>query len=363
MIDGMLVQQVALTLIPGLGPKRTREILNLFENPMEVFRAPLRDFKSLGFFSSQFYHALHTKETMVAAEKVIENCIKKKINITFFTDKEYPSRLSNCDDAPVLLYSAGSALKSYPFMISIVGTRNPTPYGVEFVQQFIEAMRSFPICIISGLAYGVDLAAHKTCISLNIPTIACVAHGLHTIYPAAHKNIATQMCSNGGVISEYPPGVFADKERFPMRNRIIAGLSDSVIIVESAQSGGSLITAHFAQQYNRDIYALPGRTTDPKSIGCNQLIKKNIAEIIQDIPTLLRDLEMVGQQQLTFETSELSNNASKIHQLLSQQRSMHMDEIILKSSMLSCDVSEALFELEINGRIHKLPGSRVAFKR
>ncbi len=359
----MLVQQVALTLIPGIGPKRTREILNLFENPMEVFRAPMRDFKSLGFFSSHFYHALHAKENMMAAEKVIEHCIKKNINITFFTDNEYPSRLSNCDDAPVILYSSGKALKTYPFMIAIVGTRNPTPYGIAFVEQFIEAVRSFPICIISGLAYGVDLAAHKTCISLNIPTIACVAHGLHTIYPAAHKNIAAQMCTNGGVISEYPPGVFADKERFPMRNRIIAGLSDSVIIVESAQSGGSLITAHFAQQYNRDIYALPGRTDDPKSTGCNQLIKKNIAQIIQDIPTLLRDLEMVGQKTLSFETVELSHKANQIHQLLLQQRSLHIDEIILKSSLPSCDVSEALFELEINGRIHKLPGSRVAFAR
>jgi DNA processing protein len=360
-MDEFIIQQVALTLIPGLGPKRTREILNLFENPMEVFRAPLRDFKSLGFFSSGFYHSLHSKELMMDSEKIVEACANKKINITFFTDPLYPARLSHCDDAPVVLYSTGHALQSYPYSISIVGTRNPSAYGIDFVSQFIEAIQQFPITVVSGLAYGVDLAVHKACLTHQIPTIGCVAHGLHTIYPAAHKNIAAQMSEKGGVISEYPPGVFADKERFPMRNRIIAGLSDSILIVESAESGGSLITAQFAQQYNRDIYALPGRFADEKSVGCNQLIKKNIAEIITDIPSLLKDLGLAGQQRLAFETSTLSENANKIHQLLQQYRSMHIDEITFKSSLANSDLFEALFELEINGRIHKLPGSRVAF--
>jgi DNA processing protein len=363
MADTLLIQQIALTLIPGLGPKRTRDILQTFEHPMEVFRAPLRDFQHLGFFSSEIYKALHSKELMVKAERIAEKCHKNHVDITFYTDTQFPHRLAQCDDAPVVLYTKGNALKSFPYMIGIVGSRSTTPYGIQFVKDFITAIQSFPVCVVSGLAYGIDHAAHTHCLQLSVPTVACVAHGLHTVYPASHRDIAERMELNGGLVSEYAPGVFADRERFPMRNRIIAGLTDAVIIVESAESGGSLITAQFAQQYNRDIYALPGKITDEKSAGCNGLIKKSIAAIIQDIPSLLQDLGMKGQLTLDLFEPIASPNAQRLLDVLKEHRSLHVDELLVKSGLSSSLFSSELFELEINGRIHKLPGCRVAFAR
>lgn len=363
MMDTLLAQQVALTLMPGIGPKRTRDILQTFQHPMEVFRAPMRDFKHLGFFSSELYKCLHSKELMLNAERIVEKCQKNKIEITFYTDARFPHRLGQCDDAPVVLFSKGQALKSYPFMLGIVGSRSTTPYGIQFVKDFLTAIQQQPVCIVSGLAYGIDHTAHTQCLERRIPTVGCVAHGLHTIYPAAHRDIAEKMQMQGGVISEYPPGIVADRERFPMRNRIIAGLTDAVIIVESAESGGSLITAQFAQQYNRDIYALPGRISDPKSAGCNGLIKRNIAATIQDIPSLLQDLGMMGQMEMNFSEPSISLTAHRLLELLKEHRSLHVDELLLKSGMESSQFSCELFELEINGRIHKLPGCRVAFAR
>ena len=363
MNDSFLLQQIALSIIPGLGPKRTREILQLFEHPMEVFRAPLKDFQSLGFFSNQYYQAIHSRDIMQQAESILKKCLKSNIEITFFTHPNYPHRLQQCDDAPVILYTKGNALKSYPFMIAIVGSRMPTAYGLGFVRDFISSIKDFPLCIVSGLAYGIDQTAHQSALEYNIPTVGCVAHGLHTIYPAAHKSLASQMEKCGGIISEYPPGVFADKDRFPMRNRMIAGLTDATIVVESALSGGSLITAQFAQQYNRDIYALPGQIHDEKSAGCHQLIKKNIAAIIQDIPSFMEDLGMKTQTALVFDTPETSTEGNVIIQILTQHRNLHTDELQIRSGLSVSDFAGALFELEINGRIRKLPGCRVTFTR
>ena len=363
MMDTMLVQQVALTLLPGIGPKRTRDILQSFEHPMEVFRAPLKDFQHLGFFSAELYKSLHSKEIMLNAQHIVEKCQKNSIEITFYTHPGFPHRLGQCEDAPVVLFSKGKALSSYPFMLGIVGSRSTTPYGIQFVKEFLCAIQQQPVCIVSGLAYGIDHAAHAQCLELGIPTVGCVAHGLHTIYPAAHREIAERMQLNGGVISEYPPGIVADRERFPMRNRIIAGMTDAVIIVESAESGGSLITAQFAQQYNREIYALPGRITDAKSTGCNGLIKRNIAEIIEDIPSLLQDLGMKGQMEMNFAEPAITMSPHPLLEVLKEHRSLHVDELLLRSGMEASQFSCELFELEINGRIHKLPGCRVAFAR
>jgi DNA processing protein len=364
MNDQFLLQQVGLSLIPGLGPKRTREVLHLFKDPMDVFRAPLRDFEPLGFFSKEWYQYLHSAAFIQNAEKVVKDCLRLNVDITFIQDSQYPHRLKNCDDAPVVLYTQGKkALHSTPFMIAIVGSRSTTPYGIDFVNQFISAIAKHPVTIVSGLAYGIDQAAHQQCNALGVPNIACLAHGLHTIYPASHRPLAQQIKNNGGIVTEYCPGIFAEKERFPMRNRIIAGLCDATLVIESEKSGGSLITAQFAQQYNRDIFALPGRIHDIKSQGCNQLIYQNMAAPITDIPQLLKDLGIKEQPEIPFEPEPLSENANKTFQTLRSFRELHLDELQIKTNLSASHFASAIFELEMCGIIHKLPGSRVATSR
>lgn len=363
MDDLLLRQQVALSLIPGLGPKRTRELIALFQDPMEVFRAPVQDFQSLNFFNTSIFQALHGKDILIQADKIIKDCERLKINITFIQDSAYPHRLKNCEDAPVVLYTQGQPLQFSPFVFSIVGSRFTTPYGTQFVKDFLQAIQSHPVTIVSGLAYGIDETAHLTCNELGINNVACLAHGLHTIYPALHRGMANDIKKNGGLISEYCPGIFADKERFPMRNRLIAGLSDATLVIESMRNGGSMITAQFAQSYNRDIFALPGRIHDEKSEGCNYLIQQNIAALISNIPDLLQDLGIKQQLEIQFDTPELSENGDKILLTLRQYREIHVDELQILSGLSSSHFAAALFELEISGIIQKLPGNRVSCAR
>jgi DNA processing protein len=363
MDDLLLRQQIALSIIPGLGPKRTREMLQIFQDPMEVFRAPIQDFQSLSFFNKSIFQHLRSKEIMLNAEKIMEDCLRLKIDITFIHDSKYPHRLKNCEDAPIVLYSQGNPLISTPFVFSIVGSRSTTPYGIQFVKEFLAAVQHHPVTIVSGLAYGIDEAAHTTCNELGINNIACLAHGLHTIYPALHKGIANGIKKNGGIISEYCPGIFADKERFPMRNRLIAGLSDATLVIESEKSGGSMITAQFAQNYNRDIYALPGKIHDEKSAGCNYLIQQNIAELISNIPDLLHQLGIKHQMEFKFETPEFTENGEKLMATLRQYRELHVDELQILSGLSSSHFAAALFELEISAVIQKLPGNRVSCTR
>jgi DNA processing protein len=307
---------------------------------------------------------LHSAAFIQNAEKVVRDCLRLNVDITFIQDSQYPHRLKNCEDAPVVLYTQGKkALHSTPFMIAIVGSRSTTPYGIDFVNQFISAIAKHPVTIVSGLAYGIDQAAHQQCNALGVTNIACLAHGLHTIYPASHRPLAQQIKNNGGIVTEYCPGIFAEKERFPMRNRIIAGLCDATLVIESEKSGGSLITAQFAQQYNRDIFALPGRIHDVKSQGCNQLIYQNMAAPITDIPQLLKDLGIKEQPEIPFEPEPLSENANKTFQTLRSFRELHLDELQIKTNLSASHFASAIFELEMCGIIQKLPGSRVATSR
>lgn len=363
MDDLLLRQQVALSLIPGLGPKRTRELISLFQDPMEVFRAPIQDFQSLSFFNKSIYQALHGAEIMAQADKVIQDCQRLHIEITFIQDAQYPHRLRNCEDAPIVLYTQGKPLQFSPFVFSIVGSRFTTPYGVQFVKDFLHAIQSHPVTIVSGLAYGIDETAHQTCNELGINNVACLAHGLHTIYPALHRGMANDIKKNGGLISEYCPGIFADKERFPMRNRLIAGLADATLVIESMRNGGSMITAQFAQAYNRDIFALPGKISDSKSEGCNYLIQQNIAALISDIPDLLKELGIKQQLEIEFEPPQLSENGDNIVRTLRQYRELHVDELQILCGLSSSHFAAALFELEISGIIQKLPGNRVSCTR
>jgi DNA processing protein len=355
----LLRQQIALSLIPGLGPKRTREMLLLFQDPMEIFRAPIQDFQSLPFFNKSIYQAIHGKEILLQADKIIQDCQRLHVDVTFIADAQYPHRLKNCEDAPVVLYTQGKPLQFSPFVFSIVGSRFTTPYGIQFIQDFLQAIQSHPVTIVSGLAYGIDEAAHSTCNKLGINNVACLAHGLHTIYPALHKGMAQEIKKNGGLITEYCPGIFADKERFPMRNRLIAGLSDATLVIESMKNGGSMITAQFAQSYNRDLYALPGRITDEKSEGCNYLIQQNIAASITNIPNLLRELGIKQQLEISFDTPNLSENGETLFHTLRQYRELHIDELQILSGLSASHFAAALFELEISGVVQKLPGNRV----
>ena len=250
-------------------------------------------------------------EKLAAAE--IEFLEKHKVKALFFSDDDFPSRLKHFSNAPLMLYYRGTANLNHDRIVSIVGTRKPTEHGKAICEELVDNLMAYDVLVVSGLAYGIDVTAHKKSLSLNIPNIGVLGHGLKTIYPSSHRLVAERMLQCGGLLTEYTSDIGPEREHFPMRNRIVAGLADALIVVETAKKGGSIITAELANQYNKDVFAVPGRLKDANSKGCNHLIKSHKAALIEsaeDIAYVMRwesskEQRMV-QQALFAELTELS---------------------------------------------------------
>ena len=286
---------------------------------------------------------------------------KYKISPLFITDKSYPQRLLNCYDSPALLYFRGSANLNAPRIISIVGTRNHSDYGKQVCEKMMEEFSDQNILIISGLAFGIDTIAHKAALKNNMQTIAVLAHGLDMIYPSQNKSMAKQMTAQGGLLTDFKSNTNPDKQNFPKRNRIVAGICDALVVIESAKKGGSLITAEIANSYNKDVFAIPGRTNDPKSEGCNYLIKNNKALLITDAGDLLdimnwreKEKPAIKKQRELF--IELTADEKIITSILQEKEMVSIDELYLKSNLSSSAAAQALLMLEMQGVIQALPG-------
>ena len=358
--------QIALSLIKGIGPKLARNLVaylgsvNIF---FEEKKLPFEKIPGIGEIISSMLKSVNKKELLDVAEKEIDFIEKHKIKALFFLDDEYPKRLSFCEDAPIVLYYKGEANLDSSRIVSIVGTRRPTDYGLSFCEKFIANLaNSYPdTIIVSGLAYGIDICAHRQAFKNNLPTVAVLAHGLDRIYPATHSNAAREMISKGALITEFMRNTNPDKQNFIRRNRIIAGISDATIVIESAKKGGALITANIANSYNRDVFAVPGRINDNASSGCNNLIKTNQAHLLESIEDFayIMGWESKSSQnnvQPSIFSHPETDEEKAVMEVLLVEREMNLNLLALKCEMPVGKVSATLLDLEFKNLVKSCPG-------
>jgi DNA processing protein len=356
-----LFYQLALTLVPNIGDVHAKLLLQQFGNASTIFKAPHRELERLEGIGTVRANSIRTFNDFHLVEAELRFIEKYKIKTLFLTDPEYPQRLLNCYDSPTLLFYKGTADLNASKVVAIVGTRSNTDYGKQFTEDLIAALSSQQALIISGLAIGIDAYAHKAALKNDLPTVGVVGHGLDKIYPSVNKGLARDMAlQNGGILSEFFSGTLPDKHNFPLRNRIVAGMSDATIVVETLISGGSMITAKLADAYNRDVFAVPGRTTDTKSKGCNYLIKNNKAILLTDADQLL---DIMGWQEKKKKVKkqkelfiELTPEEKQVIDILKQKESVHIDEINISSGLSSSAVAAAILNLELQSVIGSMPG-------
>jgi len=357
-----LFYQLALTFVPGIGAKTSRVLLERFGTAAAVFKTPLKELKNTEGIGEIKVKGFKDAEVMKKAGQELDFVIKKDIQV-ILSGNNYPKRLANCSDAPLLLFYKGNANLDAAKIVAIVGTRKNTDYGHKLCEELVEGLRSLgDVLIVSGLALGIDSIAHKKCVQLGIPTVGVLGHGLDRIYPYTHKSLADQMMENGGILAEFPSETLPDRNNFPMRNRIVAGLSDVTVVIESHVSGGALITARMASGYNRDVAAFPGRVNDTRSAGCNELIRTNIAALVtnaEDLAELMnwnnQGKPKVVQKQLFI---NLSVDEQKIVDILQAKDSVHADELFHHTGLQSSMLAATLLQLEMQGLIKSLPGKQ-----
>jgi DNA processing protein len=356
-----LLHQIALTCISGVGDVTARNLLSYCGSAEGVFKIGNKQLKTIPGIGPKTVENILNHSAFKRAEQELKFIEKHHIKPLFFTDADYPKRLRNCFDAPVMLYFKGNTELNSGKVISIVGTRNATEYGKEICRQLIADLQVHHPLIISGLAYGIDSMAHKESVKNNIPTVGVLAHGLDRIYPAQHRSLAEKMLSCGGLLTEFLSETNPDRENFPKRNRIIAGMADVTIVVEASIKGGALITAEIANSYNRDVFAYPGRIDDEFSSGCNFLIKTNRANLISKVA----DLEYIlgwtelqtkkDQPQLSLPLN-LSADEQVIADVLMTEGAVAIDELAILTNFQQSKLAVIILSMEMQGIVIALPG-------
>ena len=363
-----LTYKIALSLIPGIGNVTARNLIAYIGSVEGVFHEKEKTLLKIPGVGEMNAQRVLTQNVLDRAKRECDFILKNRIQTFFYLDENYPSRLKNCSDAPIILYFRGKANLNERRIISIVGTRNATNYGKELCDELILSFskQNYPLLVVSGLAYGIDVQAHKACLKYDIPTVGVFAHGLDAIYPALHAPVASKMLERGGLITDFTSQTKIDRQNFLRRNRIIAGLADATIVVESAEKGGALVTANIANSYDRDVFAFPGRINDPFSKGCNNLIKTNQAILIEnylDIEKAMNwDTNVSASRAIqTSLFMELTVEEQKLVDLL-RGGNRSIDEITTETQMPMNKVSVLFFELELKGLVTSLPGKMYKLK-
>lgn len=356
-----LKYQIALSLIPGIGCINAKNLVASLGSVEAIFSSNMKTLEKVPGIGSITAKKIVSNDVLEQAAREVEFILKNNIQRAFYLDENYPVRLKRCVDAPLVLFWKGPVDFNTEKIVAMVGTRNATVYGREFCDSLVQEMAlRGGYCVISGLAYGIDIAAHKACLKYGIPTVGVLAHGLNQIYPSLHRSIAAKMIGNGGLVSDFISGTLIERQNFLRRNRIIAGLADATIIVESAEKGGSLVTADIADSYNRDVFAVPGRSTDQFSKGCNQLIKNNKASLIENLDDLeyamswQQEIDKPGRIQKQLFVA-LNNEEQKIVDELKEQ-DLYIDQLCAMVNMPMGKVSSVLLALEFKGLVASLPG-------
>lgn len=354
---------LALHFVPGVGDHLIRQLVSYTGSAEKVFQLPKGKLLRIPGIGPKTVEAVQNGKPFDRAEKELRRAEKEQVTILFYTDKEYPSRLKQVPDAPSVIYTKGNLNLEADKIVAVVGTRQATPYGKERVEELVSALVPHQALILSGLAYGIDIHAHKAALKCGLSTVAVMGSGMDIIYPAAHKEIAKKMIDTGGLITENPFGTKPDAHNFPQRNRIIAGLCDALVVVEAAAKGGALITAEIANSYNRDVFAYPGSVGVTYSEGCNNLIKTNRAHLL----TSVNDIEYIMNWSVAQPVKKKKavpsldgleeNERAVVEQLLKKSPDL-IDELSWKTNLPVSQLASVLLNLEFKGLIKSLPGKQ-----
>jgi DNA processing protein len=358
-----LKHKIALSLIPRIGDINARKLVSYFGGVEAIFNEPYRNLVKIPGIGSGLAGSICDKSYLKLADAEAEYVIKHNIRTFFYLDNDYPFRLRQCDDSPVVFYFKGKSDLNSPKILSVVGTRNSTTRGRELCESIIGNLSNGhpDLIIVSGLAYGIDIAAHKAALSNNLQTIGVLGHGFKTIYPSIHRATAEAILKTGGLLTDFMSDTLPERNNFLKRNRIIAGLSDATLVVESGIKGGALITADMANSYNRDVFAVPGRPDDQWSAGCNDLIKSNKAALVEsaeDIENFLTwqpEKSKPPLQKTLF--SELSESEQKIYELIMKEGELTIDSICRTLEIPIYKLSPLLLQMEFKGVVKCYPGN------
>ncbi|ABG58715.1 DNA-processing protein DprA [Cytophaga hutchinsonii] len=360
------IYQVAVGLIPGVGAATTKTLISYCGCAEQIFKTPKGKLKNIPGIGAVTVDNIYSASVLHEAESIVERAQKLDTQLLFYTDPDYPNRLKQIPDAPTLLYYKGSSALNPPKSIAIVGTRKATEYGRSVVRKLLEEIASYKPLVVSGLAYGIDIQAHRDALELGLETIGVMANGTNIIYPSVHKNTALKMLEQGGLLSEYTFDSIAEPMRFPARNRIIAGMTDATIVIEATQSGGALITAEIADSYDREVLAVPGRITDMASEGCNNLIKQNKAHALTSAADLIEllnwDITPSQQAHKHIILADLEEDELMIYAVLTDNEGIHIDELSWKSQLSMQKISSVLLEMEFKGIVKALPGKKFSLR-
>lgn len=368
----MLPYQLGVDMIPKIGSINAKKLIAYCGGPKEVFKQSYQSLLKIPGIGPVLAREIANQKVLDSAKREVDYIVKHGIRAYYYLDEDYPNRLKQCEDGPVVFFAKqkeGFDL-NFPKVISIVGTRNITEYGRSICQELIRGLtqRGHKPIIVSGLAYGIDICAHREALKNGLPTVAVLGHGLDQIYPSVHTNTAKEIIGTGALVSDFPSGTAIDGRNFVKRNRIIAGLSDATLVIESANQGGSLITADLAMSYNREVFAIPGPVGSKYSEGCNLLIKTNKAAMIESVEDIeyqlgwdMEEGKDTGRQLEMFK--ELSDEEQTVFNVIQERGQEVIDVICFKTGLPVAKVSAILLNLEFAGLIKSRPGKVFALSR
>lgn len=354
--------EIALTLVPGVGDVNGKKLVAYCGGAEAVFCESRKSLMKITGIGENTVNNIVSQKTLLYAENEMRFIEKNGVQPLFYLDSGYPKRLQHCHDSPMMLYYKGNVDLNAQKVIGIVGTRNVTEYGRFVIDKIVGEFSSDNILIISGLAYGVDTIAHRSALKYDLATVGVLGHGLQIIYPAENYKLAHNMLEKGGVLTEFLSGTKPDRENFPKRNRIVAGMIDCLIVVESALKGGAMITAEIANSYDREVFAVPGRIGDAFSEGCNNLVKTNKANILlsaADLRYIMRwdhDPKVVPKQMRLFR--DFSDDEKKVMDVFGDDKVVHIDQVIVGTELSPTKIASILLSLEFDGVVTALPGKR-----
>jgi DNA processing protein len=357
-----LLYQLALTQVPQIGCVHAKLLIQQFHTAEAIFKARIADLEKTEGIGTVRARCIKTFNAFAPLEKEIAFMEKYRIKPLFLNQPAYPQRLLHCYDSPTMLFYRGEADLNAARVVAVIGTRNNSVYGKQLTEMLVKELAPYEVLVVSGLAFGIDAIAHKTALENNLQTVGVLAHGLDSLYPSEHTNLAKDMIKQGGgLLTEFYSDITAEKHHFPIRNRIVAGMSDAVVVVETGIKGGSMITAELANGYNRDVFAFPGKVTDAKSAGCNALIKNNKAVLLTETQEMADSLgwsrpvkKNIQPQKELFVT--LNAEEKTIVDILSEKQPMHIDELNLRCCFSTSSVAAAILNLELQNIVQVLPG-------
>ncbi|MFN0214717.1 MAG: DNA-processing protein DprA [Saprospiraceae bacterium] len=360
-----LQHQIALMFVPQIGAVTAKILVSYCGSAEAVFRSSKRDLQKIPGIGNTTVNAIVSAlEPLKRAEREIAFMEQHNVHSVFYTDERYPARLRQCQDSPALFFFKGSSLSVFeaPRVIAIIGTRQPSEHGKALCEELVEGLLDYNVVIVSGLAFGVDVAAHRKASAIGIPNVGVLGNGLGSIYPSQHRSVALRIIENGGLVSEYAHDAKPDREHFPMRNRIISGLSDVVLVVETANSGGSMITVQYAERQGREIFAVPGRPHDIKSMGCNMLLKTERAKLAESAADIAERMQW-GEPGKSKPTQtqlflDLSPSEALLIRIIREKPEIPIDQLTQHSQLSPGELASNILALEFKGIIRTLPGKR-----